>query len=256
MASKDFNSFMDSYIENIRDKKKNNFSIAKNKEEKTEERVPKDISTTSVYIIKKPKTFLEKIKEVFTTTDEESFEERKKEDVSNTLKQEQEFVQEYEEINCEEEKKGLFKWLKSIFSSDVNETYADLDIVSEEDVQKVINENSLTENSCDKEESKIYNKEKGFFAKIFSFFGISFEENNSYDENYLTKKDESKETAAMEEFIALKEDLKEVAIVATSAFKKLPKEQFKLFKESKDFSKFKTILKKHGIIREKQENTE
>jgi hypothetical protein len=33
--------------------------------------MPKNISTDSIYIIKKPKTFMEKLKEVFTSTDEE-----------------------------------------------------------------------------------------------------------------------------------------------------------------------------------------
>lgn len=257
MASKDFNTSMDSYIENIRGKK-NNFSIAKNKEDKIEEKVPSNISTDSVYIIKKPKTFLEKLKETFTTTDEESFEERKKEDFTKTSAEEQEFEQEFEEIKTEENKEGFFSWLKSIFSSDVNETYAELDKIPEEDVQKVIKENRINfsqKNISDNNYSSNEIPQKtGFFSKMLNKIGISIDDSEDDYEEY-EKSQEQKKTDinSIEEFVALREDLKEIAVIATTAFKKLPKEQFKLFKESQDFSKFKTILKKHGIIKEKSE---
>ncbi len=252
MASKDFNAFMDSYITDIRDKKKNTFSIQRKKDDEYDENVPTDIKSDSVYVIKKPKTFIEKLKELFTSTDEEEFKEEPRVEKTQTIEQEQEFEQEYEELQTEERKSSIVEWLKSLFATNVNDTYEEIDEIPAEKVQKVMEENSIkTEDIQAKESEPEYeNKEKrSFFGKILSFFGVSIEDaDEEYDENTLS---EETNTPSTQEMMDMKSDMKEVAIIATAAFKKLPKEQFKLFKESSDFAKFKVILTKHGVIREK-----
>jgi len=253
MASKDFNAFMDSYIDNIRDKNKNSFSTQKKKEQKQEiDVMPNDISSDSVYIIKKPKTTWEKIKEIFTSTDEEKFKEQPREEIDSTSKEETEFEQEYEEIKTEEKKSGFIEWLKSLFASNVNDTYEELDEIPAEEVAKVIQEDSINKETTDENEQieDIREEKKGFFAKILDFFGISVED-DEYEQDQTTK--EKVVSASEQEIIEMKQDMKDVAIISTAAFKRLPKEQFKLFKESNDFAKFKVILKKHGIIKEKGE---
>lgn len=44
-------------------------------------------------------------------------------------------------------------------------------------------------------------------------------------------------------------DMKEISKIALSVVKQLPDEQLRTFKESPDFDKLKTILKKHDLIR-------
>ena len=147
MGSKDFNTFMDTYIDNIRTQKSTPYTSEKKKKKEEYEDVPSNISADSVYIIKKPKTFLMNLIESFTGTDEEDFEEKKKQEKKKSVESEREFEQEYDEISHEEEKKGLWSRFCSLFSTDVNESYEDIDdeekIEREESEEKVISPRSI-----------------------------------------------------------------------------------------------------------------
>lgn len=258
MASKDFNTFMDSYIDNIRQNKKNDFSVEKKSKKQEEESVPVNVSSDSVYVIKKPKTFWEKLKEVFTATDEEEFKEEIEDNESLATEEIQDFEQEDEEIKTEESNKGFIEWLKSIFATKVNDTYEEIDEIPQEEVDKVIEENKIEYSNETEENNNIeYQSEnKSFLGKLLSIFGISIEKaEEDYEEDMKHPiEDKIEKTNKTTELKEIKEDMKNIAVIATAAFKKLPKEQFKLFKESNDFAQFKEILKKHGVIREK-ENT-
>jgi len=97
-------------------------------------------------------------------------------------------------------------------------------------------------------ETKPTKPKKSFLSKISSFFGL---------EDSSAKEDETVETMApiedpsMQKMIELKEDLKQVAVIATGILPKLPKDEFQAFKNSEEFARFKAILKKNNIIKEK-----
>jgi len=253
MGSKDFNTFMDTYIDDIRTQKSTSHTSGKKKKKKKEnEDVPSNISADSVYVIKKPKTFLMKLLESFTGTDEEDFEEKKKQEKKESVESEREFEQEYDEISHEEEKKGLWSWVCSLFSRDVNESYEDID-----DEEKIETETPKEEDVETPKEEVV--EEKGSsrpsaWAKFLNFFGIGIEEECEDRVDMSEVQIKPKGESSVEKMIEMKEDLKDIAIIATAAFKKLPKEQFELFKNSADFAKFKKLLEKHNVIKAKEKS--
>jgi hypothetical protein len=249
MGSKDFNSFMDNYIDQVRSKKSSPTKMNLKRNDVIEEDVPEGVSSSSVYIIRKPKTWWQNLIQSFTSTEEEDFQEEAKQEKKVSVKEEQEFEQEYQEIVQEEERPGFLRKIFSIFSSNVNETYEDLD--DEAKIERDVHEADIPDENLPVE-TEIVSQEKFSFGRRFlNFFGIGYEE--VYDEEQSQEKQniDIKDDPSMEKMIEIKEDMKQIAIIATAAFKKLPKEQFKLFKESADFIKFKSILKKHNIIKEK-----
>lgn len=250
MGSKDFNTFMDTYIDNIRTQKSTPYTSEKKKKKEEYEDVPSNISADSVYIIKKPKTFLMNLIESFTGTDEEDFEEKKKQEKKKSVESEREFEQEYDEISHEEEKKGLWSRFCSLFSTDVNESYEDID-----DEEKIEREESEEKVETFKEESvdtEVVSKPSAW-GGFLNFFGIGIEENYEDDKiNVSEVQMKPKNDSSVEKMVEMKQDLKEIAIIATAAFKKLPKEQFELFKNSSDFNKFKKLLEKHNVIKTKE----
>jgi hypothetical protein len=246
MGTKEFNSFMDNYIDDVRNKKPEPFLTDKKKQEPEE--VPEGVNSNSVYVIRKPKTFLEKVKEFFTATDEEDFQEKEKQEKEASAEDEQEFEQEYDEIS-KEEKQGFWSRVFSFFTGNVNEAYEDID--EEHLEEKKVEEKLVTSEDIEKmPEKEPEVEDKSIWQKILAFFGLGIPE--EYEDEQ--QQEEAKEDPGMEKYIELKEDFKEIAVIATSAFKRLPKEQFKMFKESTDFDKFKKILKKHNIIKEKGES--
>jgi hypothetical protein len=248
MASKDFNLNMDGYIEQIRSRKSSPIygtSLKKNKV--NEEKVPEGISHSSVYVIKKPKTWWQKFVEGFTIIKEEDFEERPKKEKIEPLEAEQEFEQEMDEMKNEEKKVTFFGWLTSFFSREVEEEYRDMD--DEDKIEQGIG--AVSEKDTEEiQEEGVCEEKKSFFARVLNFFGLGYGA-ETIDH---TSESPDKISPSIENILEMKEDLKQVAIIATAAFKKLPKEHFKLFKESDDFVKFKEILKKHNIIKEKSDD--
>ncbi|MCB9358710.1 hypothetical protein H6503_02150 [Candidatus Woesearchaeota archaeon] len=253
MASKDFNLSMDDYISTRRDKKSLFFETKKRNDEMDDE-VPSGVSSDSVYIIKKPKTFWNKLMEKFSGTEEEDFQERSKEESVEVSKEsEQVFEQEYDEIK-QEEKKGFLSWLSGIFSSKVNETYEDID------QQEMLEEKSTFDGADIQRDSEQMTLEqtqepeaekKGLWESILSFFGLGIDKEDDGESDEENVQESIEKINTSEELESMKKDFKEIAVISTAAFKKLPKEQFELFKKSSDFAKFKEILKKHEIIREK-----
>ena len=248
MASRDFNSFMDSYISDIRSNKPKQ-SVHKRVEEE-HEKVPEGVSTSSVYVIKRPKTFWEKIVEVFTGTEEEDFEQRRTKSAS---KNEDEFDQEYEQLEKEDTRKGIWHRLTQLFATNVNDTYQEIDDAEREEHRISSSRERPQKKSVhvqSRANNNIYAREEGtsIWQNFLRFFGMDIqEEENDEEEVVPAEKDED-----MEKLVDMKEDLKQVAIIATAAFKKLPKEQFELFKNSSDFAQFKKILGKHNIIKQKE----
>lgn len=255
MSNKDFNLLMDDYIDGKRMTKNIPFISSKKKRDYEDEVVPKGVSSTSVYVIKKPKSFWQRLVERFTLAKEEDFEEEKRVEKTESIESEQEFEQELDEMKEEQKKTTFFGWLFKFFSSNVDEEYEDMDDEErlEENEQKEKKEETVdihTENT--KENADDEKKSRSFFLKFLDFIGISVKKEYGADEEKHTE-EEYKETPSMEAMLEMKEDLKEVAIIATATFKKLPKEQFKLFKNSSDFKKFKEILKKQNIIKVREE---
>ncbi|MFT4303199.1 MAG: hypothetical protein ACMXYG_01420 [Candidatus Woesearchaeota archaeon] len=244
MASKDFNVSMDDYISQRRDKKPFSF-INRKKEDDMDDEVPAGVNSDSVYIIKQPKTFWQKFVENFTGVDEEDFQEKEKEEVLVSKESEQEFEQEYDEIK-QDEKKGIFGWISNIFSTKVNETYEDLD--QEEKIEHSNKSDDEVKVADNNNVEKVSKSKKGFFKNFLAFFGSGKEE---VEQEVVDSALNEINTAASANIDEIKQDLKDVAIIATATFKKLPKDQFELFKNSSDFDKFKKILKKHNIIKEK-----
>ncbi len=75
-------------------------------------------------------------------------------------------------------------------------------------------------------------------------------------ESVITKLFKKKEEPPHEELLRAKmqaddavADMKEIAKIALSMIKQLPDEQLRAFKNSPDFEKLKTILKKHELIK-------
>lgn len=247
MVSKEFNQSIDSYIDTLRSKKPKAEAPKKKKKQEFDDKLPKDVSYDSIYIIKKPKNAWQKIVEAFTATDEEDFEEEKKQEKKKSIEDEREFEQEYAEIKQVERKEGIFRKIAAFFTSDVNETYEDLDDESrlmQASSQKPASQKADKIEIVDEDKAEPVKEQKSFFTKFLGFFGLSVE--NEFDDDLQPKEDPS-----MQKMIEMREDIKELAVIATSTFKKLPKEQFKIFKESSEFEKFKVILRKYNVIKEK-----
>ena len=240
MASRDFNTFMDSYIHEIRTNKKRSVPVSREAEE---ESVPSDLTAHAIYIIKKPKTFFQQLIERFFGTNEEDFVEHKKTEKKASVQDEQEFDQEYEELA--EKQGGFMGWLKSIFATDVNESYQDID--DEERLEREAAEPQRTQPTpvAKKSVPKVITKQ--------SWWSRLFGDSSDYEEDMeqaIPEQAVSEISQVQEQqFKELKQDMKEVAIIATAAFKKLPKDQFGMFKNSSDFKRFKEILAKHDIIK-------
>ncbi len=252
MGNKDFNAFMDGYIDNIRtnEPKSPTRGSSNKKKKEGDEKVPSEVNADSVYIIKKPKTWWMNFLEKVTGTDEEDFEERKKEEKKESVESEQQFEQELDEIKHEGERKGFFARIFGFFQNDVNEVYEDLDDEQKAEEMPYVSE-THSESMVDDE---IVEK-SSLWSKICGFFGIGAVEN--YDEDAESINDGSakpQEDKSMEKMIEMKEDMKDLAVIATATFKKLPKEQFKMFKESADFKRFKEILGKHNLIKVKEKS--
>jgi hypothetical protein len=255
MGSKDFNLFMDNYIDGVRSKKKSPKMIIKNKDSEIEESVPVGVSSNSIYIIRKPKNWWQNLVQLFTSVDEEDFEEKKKKEKKVSIDDEQEFEQELDEMEQEQNKKGFFSKLFSLFSSDVNEAYEDLD--DEANLERDVNESDIPKAALIEDEVVADEQKVSLWQRFLNFFGVGFEETYEDDQEESTKNlddknSQFKDDPSLEKMIEIKDDMKQIAIIATAAFKKLPQEQFKLFKESSDFSKFKSILSKHNIIKLKE----
>ena len=254
MSSKDFNLLMDDYIDGKRTTKNIPFISNKKKRDYEDEVVPEGVSSHSVYVIKKPKSFLQRLIEKFTLSKEEDFEEEKRVEKTESIESEQEFEQELDEMKEEEKKTTFFGWLFKFFSSNVDEEYEDLDDEErlEENKPQEKKEETAEVHIEDIKEDADEKKGRSFFLKFLDFIGISVKKEYDVDEERHAE-EEHRETPSMETMLEMKEDLKEVAIIATATFKKLPKEQFKLFKNSSDFKKFKEILKRNNIIKVKEE---
>lgn len=238
---------MDSYIDTIRTNKPKG-QITSKKTDQEEERVPKGVNASSIYIIKKPKTFWEKIVETFTGTEEEDFESRKS---KKPAEDEDEFEEESEQLEQEEKKKGLWHRFTQLFATNVNEAYSDIDEVEQiEHKQENQQKKAVTQ---EKKDQDIYAEEqkKSVWENILQFFGMSAEEEGDEDPEG-EQIEQMKRDAEIEKLVEMKEDLKQIAIIATATFKKLPKEQFEMFKKSSDFAQFKKILSKHNIIKQKE----
>jgi len=252
MASKDFNDFMDSYIDNIRTTKTAP-QIKPKRDEIIEEKVPEEVSSHSVYVIKKPKPFWRQWIDSLTATKEEEFDEKEQEEEEATVTQEESFEQEYEELAEEEKKTGFFAWLGSLFSRDVNETYEERDNGETSDTVAVDPKTGnaiVTEGQSTKKEEPEEVYEETTKRSWFSWITDLFAADDDFDEEETASQAPAapvQKTSA--DVLAIKEDLKQVAIIATATFKKLPPEQFKLFKESADFAAFKEILSKYDIIK-------
>jgi len=255
MGSKDFNMFMDGYIDDIRSKKTSSTHVVSGKKKgkkHADEKVPEAVTADSVYVIKKPKTFWMKLIESVSGTDEEDFEEKEKKEKKESKESEQEFEQEYDEMEHEEEKKGLWARFCSLFSRDVNEAYEDIDDEEKVDKQEEKKENpEPTPDSEPEQEVEEEDDKPSIWQKLLNFFGIGIETEDYEDDEVPMQEVKPKEDPSMQKMIEMKEDLKDIAVIATAAFKKLPKEQFEMFKNSADFTKFKKLLEKHNVIKVK-----
>lgn len=243
MVGRDFNQTMDSYLERVRSDKSISYNTSKKKGKlEEEESVPKGITATSIYIIKKPKAWWLKLVERFTVKEEEDFEERPREEKTESAESEQEFEQEYDEIKQDEKKLTFFQRIARFFSSDVEEEYQDID-----DEEKV--ETEGLERSQEITEKRKKQRKKPLSHRFLRILGINFE-----DEEPVIEAAEIKDTPSAEKMMEMKSDMKEIAIIATAAFKQLPKDRFELFKSSSDFNKFKEILRKNNIIKSSDKN--
>ena len=230
MVSSDFNRFMDDYIEKRRESPAVLLSQKQGSKREEEESVPDDVSSSSVYIIKKPRTFFQRLLDKITFKDEENFEAKERVEEEHTIDEEQEFEQEYDEIKYDEKKLSFFQRIAKFFSVPVEQEYQDID-----DEEKT-------------EQNKGSSKKNGFFSGVLEFLGVSVE-HGSKTENVQEEEVEEKKDPSMEKMIEIKQDLKDLALISVATFKRLPKNQFELFKNSDDFKKFKEILKKHNVVR-------
>ena len=258
MVSSDFNQLMDNYISNRKSKDQEPIhAILKSKRDKgkqEEEFVPDGVSSSSVYVIKKPKSFLRKLIDRFSIMDEEGFEEYPRVDKKESENSEQEFEQELDEMTRDEKKTTFFGWIAKFFSISVDEEYEDID-----DVGRIeLGEQKSEEKQEDRFEHMtdhmdMETDEKGsFISNFLNFFGISVEKSDEHPEElYEPVVDRPKEDVSMQKMIEMKEDLKDIAVIAIAIFKKLPKKHFQELKSSTEFEKFKIILKKHNVIRVK-----
>lgn len=88
---------------------------------------------------------------------------------------------------------------------------------------------------------------KSWFKALIDIFRPSKEPEHPYsavDEVKVVLSEEKKETISK-----LKEDLKEISKITLKVLKNLPKEKIDSFKNTEDFDKFKTILRKHDMIK-------
>lgn len=100
-------------------------------------------------------------------------------------------------------------------------------------------EEEIKESGAEKEEVKDTEKElhKKRSKAIFGFIG-RFRSDNRAD-------------ALREQIFELEEDLKNISKITTNVMKKLPSEVLQEYKKSYEFEKFKEILKKRNLIKEK-----
>ncbi len=156
-------------------------------------------------------------------------------------------VPQFDEINSTvvDRPKKQF-WLFALFSKSPT---TDLESLDEED-QEIIEEIEEEIEDLDEEVDELETKKMGLFAKLFSFLRGSRSEEDSFEEGEDIDPELVASTIGQHQ---KNEDLiNETRIVLKSLHRwlsKLPPEQIEAFKRSPDFSKYKDLLDKYGLIR-------
>lgn len=89
-------------------------------------------------------------------------------------------------------------------------------------------------------------KKQGFFSRIFTK-KKAVKEEEKFDEDFLIKA--TSIAVAPAEDKELKEDFKELAKLFLKNLERMNKDQLSAFKSTEDFERFKTLLKKHNVIK-------
>lgn len=246
MASKELNDHIDSYIGSLRTKKVHSPIYQEPQKKATglssEEKKILQKSGDEVYVIQKDKTFVQRVKEVFTGNREieEDFEIHDKE---TGQQNEQEFQMEYKEMSKEEKSStGFFGGMTK--KKAVPSEYAEFD------------EEEILLEGKKKPQSEFFGKEidhqpqkVGRLERFFRFLaGSSVEEEPVEMPHEIVEQPQEDHSA---ELAMMKQDMKEVALVTTKILKRLSKKQLEEFRKSPEFSSYKSILLKYKVAKEK-----
>ena len=134
--------------------------------------------------------------------------------------------------------------IKEFFSSGKKE---DDEEVSLEDIEEVDKEEDDYDEPVEEDEPEDEPEEEdtekvSFWAKIVAFFKMSDDNEEEHDED-----DSEYEELSEEE--SMREDLKKITIFTKKILKELPRDSFKELKDNGELDEFKTILRKHKIIK-------
>jgi len=258
MVGKELNDQLDAYITKLRTEKSTTEPVKFVSAQHTravelnhEEKQILQHATRNVYIIKKPKSFIQRLTENFSgaTADQEEFELHRS---RSQAPKEQEFEQEYQEL-IEEEKESKSFWHR------FTQFFRGIEIVKEEyhdiDREEVMQEQQHDEFYKDYQELSNENTKTGYFARMKTFFFGPKELPSGAIESELHEQSLNQEVEEKQKHIVqLQQDMKNLAVIATKTIKLLPEEELIQFKKSKDFDSFKSILLKHNLIKVKHED--
>ena len=235
MSKGDFNKELNSYlktrvkpVKKVRVSKKGNDYRFKS----SDEEVP-NMKEGEVLVIEGDKNIVDKIISLFKKKNKK---EVAKEPVVQeideaTPEEKKEFEEEMKEIDTETNE-GIIAKILGFFRIKVEKEEID-ELETEEQFEEKIEEIEKKEEEIEAEEEEIKAEKKSLISRLMGMFNKKEDVDMSSYEN--------------EE---LKNDLKEIAKIATDVMKKLDGEELRKFKQSEDFKKFMEILKNNKLVKE------
>ena len=238
MGQKDLNKMIGEYLDSRRSK-----TPAK-KQSRTKNPFSDDpkniqqISSNKVHIVHGDESWVDKIIRKIAgpqTPKKEKEKEEIIEDETTFLEEEKEYLEEVTPSSYERFK----AWLQTLFAKPATFTSAEIEEGMKEEAREIIEKEDalLAKEEAIAEEERVLEAEKaGFMRRLFLRFGfVQEKEEEPPEEEY---EDEQPD-----------EDLKEIAKIATTVMRMLPRRKFDSFRESEDFIKFKEILDRRGLLK-------
>ena len=145
----------------------------------------------------------------------------------------------------EDEKKGFFHAIASFFrsSKDTEELDEEIETLPEDAKQEAHHvEEEITE--IDDEVHELEEKREGLFSRLLSIFSRSSNDEPVMDEDML-----GSEPVELDEHEQLKAETRAVLKVTHKWLSRLPPEQIDAFKRSPDFTRYRELLEKYGLIK-------
>jgi hypothetical protein len=240
MPKKEINNLLDDYITKKR-KKQSYFSFSLKKEKPI-----KEIKDAEITIIEAEEPFFRKIiKFVFNRPDNTKVEEIEEQMEDKQLETDLEDLDqiEAEEINSEQVdesdevvRKSIFQRIKEMFSKSRPADYEANYEYEEENLSKSIIQEI---NEIEEAEQNLIQQNQQLIEKRKSLLQVFLEKFSEQEDDVVPASS----------YARLEEDLKEIAKITTNILKMLPSRKLAEFKNSNEMDKFKSILKKHKIIK-------